>query len=92
MTTSKKQADFLSTPLEAVRSLLQVPGVGAATLERLTRAGVTTPQQLVGQFMVLNRDRASMAAWLKGSCGVRQREAGTITEALLDKTQRIGVL
>jgi len=91
-TPSKKQASFRSTPLQAIKSLLQVPGVGGATLEKLTRAGVTTPQQLVGQFMMLNRDTNSMIAWLKSACGVRQKEADTISEALLDKTERMGVL
>ena len=90
--TTKKKASFLSTPLQTMCSLLQVPGIGPVTLERLTRAGIATPQQLVGQFMVLNRDTGAMVAWLKHTASVGRREAGVVAEALAEKTERMGVL
>ena len=90
--TTKKRECFLSTPLQAVSSLLQVPGVGPVTLERLTQAGISTPQQLVGQFMVLNRSTVAMVSWLKHACSVGGREANIVAEALFSKTERMGVL
>jgi len=90
--TTKKRECFLSTPLQAVSSLLQVPGVGPVTLERLTQAGISTPQQLVGQFMVLNRSTVAMVSWLKHACSVGRREANIVAEALFAKTERMGVL
>jgi len=90
--TTKKRECFLSTPLQAVSSLLQVPGVGPVTLDRLTQAGISTPQQLVGQFMVLNRSTVAMVSWLKHACSVGGREANIVAEALFAKTERMGVL
>ena len=90
-TTTKKHNTFISTPLTAVTSLTMVPGVGTVTLQRLAKAGILHPQQLVGHFMVLNRDATAMISWLKQS-GVRQREADTIVNALVVKCERIGVM
>lgn len=91
-TTTKKRSTFLSTPLNAVTSLTQVPGVGPVTLERLTRFGITNPSQLVGQFMLLDRDKAAMANWLRSACAVRQRESDMMAEALFEKSERMVVL
>ena len=91
-TTTKKYASFLSTPLRDVASLSQVPGVGTVTLGKLMTSGIKTPQQLVGQFMVLNKDTDSMIHWLRTACSVRSREADVIAEALLAKTERVGLM
>ena len=90
--TTKKRNTFISTPLTAVTSLTMVPGIGTVTLVTLSKVGIISPQQLVGHFMVLNRDAAAMTSWLKQSCGVRQREADTIVEALAEKCERLGVM
>ena len=91
-TTTKKQATFLSTPLNSITSLTQVPGVGIVTLDRLSKVGVSNPAQLIGQFLLLNRDKDAMVNWLRTACTVRQREGDVIAEALWDKTARMGVL
>ncbi len=90
--TTKKRATFLSTPLRDMISLSQIPGVGAVTHGRLVRAGIATPQQLVGQLMILNRDDEAMLRWLKETCGVREREAQVVVEALMAKTERVGLM
>jgi len=90
--TSKKRSTFLSIPLSAVVSLSQVPGIGPVTLERLAVRGITTPSQLVGQFMVLNRDRAAMVSWLCSECSTRRREGEMVAEALFEKSERMMVL
>jgi hypothetical protein len=91
-TTTKKNATFLSTPLNAITSLTQVPGVGVVTLDRLSKCGISSPGQLLGQFMLLNRDKEAMTNWLRSACSVRQREGDVIAEALFEKTARMGVL
>ena len=90
--TTKKQATFLSTPLNAITSLNQVPGIGVVTLDRLSKCGISNPWQLIGQFMLLNRDKKEMTDWLQSECSVRQREGDVIAEALFEKTTRMGVL
>jgi predicted flap endonuclease-1-like 5' DNA nuclease len=91
-TTTKKRATFLSTPLNSITSLNQVPGVGPVTLDRLSQRGITAPAQLIGQFMLLNRDRAAMVEWLQKECAVRQREGEMVAEALFEKSKRMVVL
>ena len=92
MNTSKKNATFLSTPLNNIVSLSQIPGIGAVTLEKLARVGVSTPAQLLGQFMMMDKDPSAMVLWLESKCSVRQREGNTIAEALLAKSERMGML
>ena len=91
-TTTKKRATFLCTPLRDMISLSQIPGVGAVTHGRLLRAGMATPQQLVGQLMLLDRDDEAMKRWLKNVCAVREREAEVVVEALMAKTERVGLM
>jgi nucleotidyltransferase/DNA polymerase involved in DNA repair len=91
-TTTKKRSAFLSTPLNAVTSLTQIPGVGTATLEKLTKAGISTPSQLLGQFMLLNKSPEAMSDWLRLACNIRQREGSAMAEALFAKTIRMEVL
>ena len=91
-TTTKKRSTFLSTPLNAVTSLTQIPGIGTATLEKLTKAGITTPSQLLGQFMLLNKNPEAMSNWLRSACNIRAREGAAMSEALFAKTNRMEVL
>ena len=90
--TTKKRSVFLTIPLSAVVSLSQVPGIGPVTLERLAVRGITTPAQLVGQFMLLNRDRAAMVNWMYSECSTRKREGEMVAEALFEKSERMMVL
>ena len=92
MPTSKKASTFLSTPLSDVVSLSQVPGVGTATFERLARHQILSVQQLLGRFLMLDRDTKAMVQWLHAACSVRRREAMVISEALFAKMERMAVL
>ena len=91
-TTTKKAASFLATPLSAIVSLSMVPGVGPKTLDHLAHHGITTPHQLIGQFMLLGSDVEAMIHWLCTACAVRRREGAVIAEALFAKTERMQVL
>ena len=90
--TTKKHATFLSTPLNSVTLLSQIPGVGGATLDKLTKAGVTAPSQLIGHFLLLNKDPQAMRQWLQATCTVRQRESAMIADALAAKAGRMEML
>ena len=79
-TTTKKQASFLSTPLQDT-ALHDVPGIGSVSHTHLTNAGVGTSQQLMGHFLIMNRDVDAMARWLQAA-GVRAQEVGKIVDAL----------
>ena len=78
--TSKKHSTFLSTPLQDC-SLSDVPGVGEVARAKLIEAGVATPEQLMGHFLISKRDHTIMAQWLMAS-GIRTQEAVKIASAL----------
>lgn len=81
--TSKKHNTFLSTPLQDC-SLSDVPGVGDVARAKLIEAGVCTPEQLMGHFLISKRDHAAMTQLLIGS-GIRTQEATKIASALESK-------
>ena len=78
--TSKKQNTFLSTPLQDC-SLSDVPGVGEVARAKLIEAGVATPEQLMGHFLIAKRNHGIMTQWLMAS-GIRTQEAVKIASAL----------
>ena len=89
MDTTKKRAAFISTPLAEVKSLSQVPGVGKVSLELLAKQEIVSPQQLMGKFMMFNRNYAAMVGWLQKTCSIRSRVAGMIAEAVFAKSERM---
>lgn len=52
VTTTQKNTNFQSTPLQDVAKLTDVPGVGAKSAEKLLEANIDTPIKLMGNFMV----------------------------------------
>lgn len=84
-TTTKKHNTFMSTPLQDC-ALSDIPGVGDVARARLIAAGVETPEQLVGHFLVGKRDTRAMTHWLL-TAGVRAQEVGKIVAALEKKVR-----
>jgi hypothetical protein len=82
-TTSKKNNTFMSTPLQDC-SLSDVPGVGEVSHSRLIGAGIATTEQLMGQFLIVKRDRDAMTQRLM-ALGIRTQEAVKIATALENK-------
>jgi hypothetical protein len=79
-TTTKKHNTFMSTPLQDCH-LSDVPGAGDVACAKLIEAGVCTPEQLMGHFLISNRNHSTMTQWLVAS-GVRAQEAAKIATAL----------
>ena len=52
VTTTQKNTNFQSTPLQDVEKLTDVPGVGAKSAEKLLEANIDSPIKLMGNFMV----------------------------------------
>ena len=85
--STKKNNTFLSTPLQDC-SLCDVPGVGEVSHARLLEAGISTPEQLVGHFLVCKRDHDAMTRWLV-ALGIRTQEAVKIATALERKGRAV---
>jgi hypothetical protein len=86
ITTTKKFNNFISRPLQDC-SLLDIPGVGKCSHEKLVASGMDTPEKLMGLFLVSARSAQKMKQWLVSNCSVRAQEAGKISEALDRKSQ-----
>ena len=90
-TTSKKFNTFLSRPLQD-SALNEVPGVGHATLLKLTQANVDSTEKLIGMYLSNGRSQERMKHWLVSACSIRAQEAGKITDALDRKTHSMMLL
>ena len=86
ITTTKKFNNFISRPLQDC-SLLDIPGVGKSSHEKLVASGMDTPEKLMGLYLVSARSAEKMKQWLVSNCSVRAQEAGKISEALDRKSQ-----
>ncbi len=75
-----KQNTFMSTPLQDC-ALGDIPGVGDVARAKLLAAGVGTPEQLMGHFLLSRRDHRMMTRWLLAA-GIRAQEAVKIACAL----------
>ena len=52
VTTTQKNSTFQSTPLQDVKKLTDVPGVGPKSAEKLKEANIDSAVKLMGQFLV----------------------------------------
>merc|ERR1711865_543305 len=55
--------DFMAGPLQ--RSLLVVPGMGQATIDKLEQQEIFTLDQLAGKFLSFDRDCSLMLGWFE---------------------------
>ena len=80
------QRRFKSEPLsDAPLSEGVVPGVGEASVTKLAEKGVRSAQQLMGRYLLLNRDGDATVAFLKDA-GLSTRWATVTCEALAEKS------
>lgn len=91
LSTSVAKDVFMSTPLEDI-SIDQVPGVGSATLPRLTEGNIFSGEALFGYFLYLGRDEGSFRQWLKDALEVHGAPAKKVYESMRDKADVVCVL
>ena len=54
VTTTQKNSTFQSTPLQDVKKLTDVPGVGPKSAEKLEEANIDSAIKLMGNFLVFS--------------------------------------
>ena len=59
---------FVNNPLSPDQGVQTLPGIGPAYGGRLRDSGITTAQQLLGQYLMMNRNRGVFMSWLWGIC------------------------
>mmetsp|Transcript_32420 Transcript_32420/g.69613 ORF Transcript_32420/g.69613 Transcript_32420/m.69613 type:complete len:91 (-) Transcript_32420:51-323(-) len=74
---SQVAKDFLKNALD--KDLNSCPGIGKASIEKLKKVGVTTTDQLVGQFFLCNRDEVKFIEFLE-DVGIQNKYARECAE------------
>lgn len=68
MTTTHVHRIFVGNPISPDQGVQTVPGIGPVYGGRLRDNGITTAQQLLGQYLIMNGNREEFLSWLGGIC------------------------
>ncbi|XP_016388336.1 barrier-to-autointegration factor-like [Sinocyclocheilus rhinocerous] len=73
MTTSKKHRCFCSEPM-GDKLVYELPGIGPVLGGRLQNRGIIRARDVLGRFLVLNKDEWKFKNWLRDSCGANAKQ------------------
>lgn len=81
MSTSQKHANFIT---EAIgdKPVTDVAGIGKVLGERLNTAGFEKAYNLVGQFLLLNKDVETFADWLKEEIQANKKQSNDCAKCI----------
>ena len=68
--TSRKHANFVNNSI-LDKDLNIIPGIGAAAAKKLEEAGFKKADKVVGQFLVLDKDKDAFKQWLWQTCNAQ---------------------
>jgi hypothetical protein len=68
--TTKKHAHFIDGPI-LDKDVSALPGIGDVAAKKLGEAGFKKACKVVGQFLVLDKDKDAFEEWLKKTCAAR---------------------
>lgn len=72
-TTTQKHKDFVNGPLSG-KSVKKLAGIGPVLGGRLEEKGFDKAYVVLGQFLVLKKDKQKFMDWLKETCGADMKE------------------
>merc|ERR1712047_191059 len=84
--TSQKHQAFISEPLEE-KSVTECAGIGKVLGEKLKNAGFEYAYNLVGQFLLFNKDVDTMQEWLKEVTGANKKQSGDCARCIQERTE-----
>lgn len=73
MTTSQKHRRFCSEPM-GDKLVYELPGIGPVLGGRLQNRGIIRARDVLGRFLVLNKDEWKFKNWLRDSCGANAKQ------------------
>ena len=86
MSTSQKHAAFIAEPL-ADKPVTECAGIGKVLGERLTENGYEKAYNLVGQYLLLNKDVETFEEWLKMEIKANKKQAGDCAKCIDEWSQ-----
>ncbi|XP_067681849.1 barrier-to-autointegration factor-like [Haliotis asinina] len=79
--TSQKHRDFVSEPM-GDNLVTELPGIGSVLGSKLSEAKFTKAYNVLGQFLVLDKNEELFVGWLKETCSANSKQAGDCYTAL----------
>ncbi len=74
MSTSQKLRNFVSEPI-GDKSVNDLPGIGEVLGDRLKKKGYTNAYNVLGQFLLLNKDQELFCDWMKLTSSANAKQA-----------------
>jgi len=82
-TTSQKHRNFVAEPM-ADKPVTDLAGVGNVLGQRLKTKGYTEAYVVLGQFLLLKKDRELFVDWMKDTAGANNKQASDCHQCLAD--------
>ncbi|XP_038074987.1 barrier-to-autointegration factor-like [Patiria miniata] len=82
-TTTNKHRQFVSEPMRD-KAVTELGGIGPASGEKLGEAGFEKAYNVLGQFLVLNKDKQLFTDWLKARTPANNKCANDCYNCLKD--------
>jgi len=82
-TTSQKHRNFVAEPMNE-KAVTDLAGIGEVLGKRLTTKGFDKAYVVLGQFLVLKKNRDLFVDWLKDEAGANSKQAADCYQCLND--------
>ncbi|GIY46877.1 barrier-to-autointegration factor [Caerostris darwini] len=86
MTDKQKYLTFTSEPMGS-KGIETLPGLTRNSRDKLMSQGYDKAYIVLGQFLLLKKDKKSFADWITEACGVTRLQATFCYRCLLDYTK-----
>jgi nucleotidyltransferase/DNA polymerase involved in DNA repair len=73
--------DFMGEPMSD-KPVTDLPGIGAVLGNRLEKLGFKKAWDVLGQFLVLKKDKELFKGWLNVTCGANDKQSSDCYECL----------
>merc|ERR1711881_291437 len=81
--TSQKHRDFIGEPM-GDKDIREVAGIGKVLGEKLEKKGFDKAYVLLGQFLLLKKDKDLLAEWMKEEIGANSKQGGDAAGCMSD--------
>merc|ERR1712227_524985 len=82
----KKHANFVSEPM-GEKEVTEIAGIGETYGQKLKDQGFEKAFNLLGQFLLLNKDEEMFKEWLKEEVGVKGKHLNDCTNCISEWTR-----
>ncbi|XP_013407847.1 barrier-to-autointegration factor [Lingula anatina] len=79
--TSQKHRNFVSEPM-GDKEVSELAGIGEVLAERLKDKGFDKANVVLGQFLVLKKNKELFLDWMKDTCSANKKQAGDCYDCL----------